>query len=205
MSNYNDYVGKVFSRLTVLSATKYNNHKAVCLCQCECGNTKKVRADHLQSGKTRSCGCMRKEVLRTHGLSLDPLYSVWTDMKQRCTNPNNIYFPYYGGRGIKVDPVWYLSFPVFRKATMEAGWMPGLQIDRIDNDGNYEPGNLRCVTSKVNQRNRRNTVMYKDKSVAEWCEDLGLNLSTVYKRINRSGWTMEAALFTPVQTKNIHV
>jgi len=114
----------------------------------------------LVSGDTQSCGCIRKELLksgkirRTHGKRRHPLYWVWTTMKQRCLNPKNPRYKNYGGRGIKIPPNW-LTFENFYE-DMSANYKRGLSIDRIDVNGNYEKKNCRWATQKVQQNNRRN-------------------------------------------------
>lgn len=94
---------------------------------------------------------------RRQGLRGHPLYSVWAGVKNRCYNANEPRYPDYGGRGIAVCAEWRTSFPVFLEWATAAGWAPGLQIDRADNDGDYAPQNCRFVTAAVNSQNRRTT------------------------------------------------
>ena len=115
---------------------------------------------------------------RTHGICADypNLYGVWLSMKSRCENPNRPKFKDYGYRGIEICEEWQ-DAGNFAKWAFSNGYKQGLQIDRIDNDGNYEPSNCRFVTPKENSRNRRNTKLLtingETKSVAEWCEIFG--------------------------------
>ena len=130
------------------------------VCLCDCGATKRVRSSHLKSGSVQSCGCERyKEIAKkaTHhghsaGGKVTPIYTSWAQMHARCSNPNHNRFHRYGGRGISVCQRW-ASFEGFL-ADMGESWQPGLSIDRIDNDGNYEPGNCRWSTPKDQAANR---------------------------------------------------
>lgn len=155
-------VGQVFGRLTVVSESKELKGKNVTWsCKCLCGNTVVVAGSPLVCGRTKSCGCLQKEQLaktvsekvKTHGLSKHPLHKVWSSMKERCYNPKVSHYKYYGGRGVKVCDRWKDSFENFYNDVIE-GYNKGLQIDRIDNDGIYEPSNCRWVTQQQNRLNR---------------------------------------------------
>ena len=128
------------------------------LCQCDCGEQSKILLSNLRSGKIKSCGCSQfdgmKESRITHGLSHHSLFSVWCGMKRRCYNPHEHKYSRYGGRGIKLCDEWKNDFQAFYDWAIANGYQKGLQIDRINNDGNYEPCNCRFVTIQENINNR---------------------------------------------------
>ena len=151
--------------------------------QCSCGTVKDVRLASLREGTTISCGHVHKEITRqlgrsmkTHGQSRTQFFYVWTGMLQRCHNPNDKSYPRYGGRGVAVCEEWRNSFEAF--AAYMGDRPPGMTVDRINSDGNYEPGNVRWATYKQQARNTsRNRMIEVDgvvKCAAEWCEETGI-------------------------------
>lgn len=162
MSKVNDLTGKKFGRLTVIKRCGSNkNRRALWLCQCDCGNTKIILGNSLLSKSTLSCGCYNKEhsknIHTKHSLSYTKLYKVWGGMKTRCYNPNFMYYCNYGGRGIAICKEWKDDFSNFYKWAISNGYREGLTIDRINNDGNYEPSNCRWITRAEQNRNQRKT------------------------------------------------
>lgn len=195
-----DLTGQTFGRLVVIAeAGRTKSRNILWNCRCSCGNETVVSSGDLRKGDTASCGCARREAsstrLRTHGLSRTPLYIAWNNMKQRCQNPRDPRYPDYGGRGIAVCQRW-LSLEAFI-ADMGPTWRPGLTLDRVDVNGNYELSNCRWITHAEQQRNRRNnlalTFRGESRPLAEWAELLGLRHQTVRSRL-RSGWSVERAL-----------
>ena len=153
-----DITGKQFDRLTVLKRTTSDQRgEARWICRCECGNETIVLGSNLRSGKTRSCGCLRFELPQgashpKHGAYKTREYSSWQHMRRRCLDQNNDKFHRYGGRGITICERWN-SFENF---LADMGRRPpGLTLDRINNDGNYEPGNCRWATSEEQASNHR--------------------------------------------------
>lgn len=157
-----------------------------------------VAGPALRRGLTTSCGCLRQ-----HGKSRTPEHAVWAAMIQRCTNPNSAKWKDYGARGISVHPRWRQSFRSFFD---DVGSRPSPQhsLDRIDNDGNYEPRNVRWATRKEQARNKRSsrvlTVGGESATLAEWVERTGIGKSTIRERLNR-GWSEERAVLTPVKRR----
>lgn len=152
-----DIVGMVVGRLTVIShvgGLKW-------LCVCECGEQITAFRSNLVTGRSTSCGCRRKETLSrvrtTHGKRSSSEYRVWLGMKQRCLNPKNPSYSYYGGRGIRVCDSWVGSFEMFLS---DMGPRPSLaySIDRRNNDGNYEPGNCIWATHTEQMNNTRRNI-----------------------------------------------
>lgn len=144
--------------MTVIAEALGPNKKLHYSCRCDCGVTKIVRASDLRSGRIVSCSCRRGYDSVKHGACSSPEdypeYYIWAGMIQRCTNPNNLSWPYYGGRDIRVCDKWRKSFAVFLNDIGRRP-APDLSIDRIDNNGHYEPGNVRWATHHVQMQNRR--------------------------------------------------
>ena len=157
MSNFIDLTGQKFGRLTVIERVENNKHgKARWKCECECGNDVFIPTGDLKSGRTQSCGCFNKERTKesrtTHGLTDHPLYRVWSNMRKRCYGTNNPAYATYGARGIQICDEWLDDFQVFYDWAISNGFSEGLSIDRIDNDGNYEPSNCQWITISENIR-----------------------------------------------------
>lgn len=178
------------------------------LCHCDCGAETIVGLAYLRSGSTRSCGCLRDELLhlnwRKHGESAGqrtPEYRSWKSMCERCQNPHNRAFPGYGGRGISVCDRWRNSYEAFL-ADMSRRPTSRHSLDRINVDGNYEPGNCRWATMLEQNNNRRSNrrieIGGEGHTVAEWARLTGTPKSTILARLE-DGWDAERAIFAPVR------
>lgn len=177
-------------------------------CRCECGAVTIVLSAWLRSGNTRSCGCARSSPIGTPrapasavSLSHKSERRKWAVMWYRCVNPKSERYARYGGRGIRVADRWK-SFDAFLE---DMGPLPSSkhEIDRIDNDGNYEPGNCRWVTKLEQQSHTSRSIQltFRDETfcLSEWARRVGLSCSAVYQRIITRGWSVEKALTTPTR------
>jgi hypothetical protein len=159
MAHAVDMVGRKVGRLVVLrrAGPPGSSPTTRWICQCDCGGTAEVSGADLRRGSTRSCGCLRAETMasahRSHGGSSTPEFQAWMSMHKRCENPRMRNFRHYGARGIRVCERWS-SFENFL-ADVGPRPSPEHSLDRIDNDGNYEPTNCRWATRSQQQKNRR--------------------------------------------------
>jgi len=210
MSRLIDITGVRFGRIQVVSMYTFKGGRTYWYWRCDCGRINLSEAYSLKSGGTKSCGCFRVEQTSkrkiTHGLRKHPLYDIWSKIKERCNNSKNIAYKNYGGRGISVFKQWECSFDSFYKWCIENKWEKGLEIDRINNNGNYEPHNCRIVTRKINSRNRRTNkpIHYMGKLYWSWeLEEIyGIPKIIIQRRLRDYKWPIEKALTMPVLKRN---
>jgi len=198
-----EHAGERFGRLVAIKMTVGGRHSKY-LCRCDCGKEKEIHTSGLVGGRSLSCGCLASELTsersKTHGMSHTSEYRIWAAIKRRCVLKTCKEYPRYGGRGIKVSQEWH-NFSAFIN-DMGRRPSPDLEIDRINNDGNYEPTNCRWATVTENARNRCDNHVLEFNGLSEpiiwWAQHLGLRKSTISFRL-RSGWTVERALTAPVR------
>jgi len=205
-------IGQKFTRLTVLSTHRIKGtYKYYAECQCDCGSEPiYVRIDALRGNpkppraKTESCGCLHKERVTKHGAWGHPLFNVWKSMMDRCYNPKCDHFHLYGNRAITVCDRWHDVNNFIQDMSDE--YRKGLQIDRIDNDGNYFKDNCRWVTRIQQARNKRTNVNLtlngETHCLSEWSHITGINYGTLVERVSVLKWPVEKALTQPVRKGN---
>lgn len=201
-------IGTKFDHIEVLNGpvllgTESSERTLSYVCGCVCGKVWMVRGGNLRQG-AKSCGCMKKSRLR-HGHSSHgdrhPIYQSWIGMRARCTKAGDADHNYWA-RGIRVCDEWVDSYETFRDWSFNNGYEHGLTIDRIDNDGDYEPANCRWVDRTVQANNRRSnvhlTAFGETKTIAEWARDerAAVKAGTIADRV-RNGVDHETAISIP--------
>lgn len=209
-----DLTGQRFGRLTVLCRSGGHNHQVLWLCKCDCGQTTSITGGNLKSGNTKSCGCLNREAssarmkLQRHDKGADGhtytrLYRIWRGLMNRCFNVADSGYDRYGGRGIKCCAEWTV-WDVFREWAISTGYRDSLTLDRIDNDGPYNPNNCRWANIYQQNNNKRNNhflCCFGEKhTVAQWSRITGIKPTTIRQRVTR-GWPIERALTEPVKKK----
>jgi hypothetical protein len=206
-SKYEGMEGEVWGRWAIGGFSHRCNGHLFYECICECGNSKTISISSIVNGDSTSCGCYLREVRGkssiTHGKTETKEYNIWCTMKARCYNDKNGSFKDYGSRGISVCAEWLNSFQRFFD---DMGECPeGLSIERIDNNGNYEPSNCRWATRQEQSLNRRSNVIMeldgKKQTESEWADELGISRNVLQHRRDR-GWSDKDALTIPPQDKS---
>jgi hypothetical protein len=206
-------IGQKFGRLTVIARAENNKQgQRMWLCQCDCGKTKDkpVPTYSLKSGKVKSCGCLYFQSNKgrnvTHGKAGTRIYQIWSSMKGRCTNTKNLAFNDYGGRGIEVCEEWRSDFTSFYDWAVSHGYRDDLTLDRIDNNGNYEPSNCRWATYKEQENNRRNNriIMYENReyTVSQLAKKLNISPAALRWRLE-NGWNESELSLTPALNNRV--
>lgn len=217
IARINSNIGKKFNRLTIVSfngissigAYRYN-------CICDCGNKSIISISLLKNNHVKSCGCLQKEhstrigktINKKHGDTVghvrSRIFVIWSNMLNRCNNIKSNNYKYYGERGIIVYPGWS-DYTIFKTWALENGYSDDLTLDRINSDGNYEPGNCRWAT-RTEQANNRGKTIFLDFNgeklpLADWSRRLGIAIGTIHSRLRR-GWTIEKTLSKPILKTN---
>ena len=200
--NFQDLTGQVFGQLTVIERAENSKAgKVRWLCRCSCGNECVVQACDLKSRNTTTCGCGKGNY--KHGMHGTKIHNTWRGMLDRCYNPNNIGFDHYGGRGIKVCERWH-NFENFYEdvSKLENFGRAGYTLDRIENDKDYCPSNVRWADRNTQNRNtsRNVKVIYNgvEMCLKDAAEKSGINYQTLQGRYKRSD-----DLFAPVEDERI--
>lgn len=199
-------VGDKYGRMRVVAVGEKPGYKYYAVCKCECDSPLKIaRFDSLKNGSIQSCGCFHREVISKYPKDLRAHYSRWRAMISRCENPDDASYKNYGGRGIKVFARWS-DFEAFAN-DLPPNHFLGAEMDRIDNDGNYEPGNIRWATRQQNSNNRRSGRYFdiggERLSLIDLSRRHGLPESVIRDRLDRWGWSLDDALNTPVRTAKL--
>jgi len=198
-----DITGLRFHFLTARRYVGSNGKKSLWEIECDCGRMIIMPASEFKKGKQKSCGCMRRQLIsnsrKTHNMSRHPAFAVWRSMVDRCRLPSHRAWHNYGGRGIRVCPEWESSFEAFWR-DMGPTYKPGLTIERVDVNGNYEPGNCIWATRKRQANNKRANIRiptpWGEMTAAEAADRAGINRTTVYYRI-KHGWPAHLLLCKP--------
>lgn len=208
-SNFIDLTGKRFGRLIAKEIAESRNWVVYWKCICDCGNTTTVSSAKLRNGKTRSCGCLRKEMTiernTKHNLRHKRIYNIYCTMKARCYNPNNYEYHNYGGRGIKVCDEWLgengidnFAMWSYKNGYDENADFGKCTIDRIDTNGNYDPNNCRWTTQKVQANNTRTNFYLEHDgevhSISEWSDILKLDYERFYRALRVHNMSFDEAV-----------
>ena len=202
-----DETGKRFGRLVVIERDyDKSKHDAFWFCRCDCGNVISTMGNRLRDGSCQSCGCLQRELLSkrksTHRETKTRLYNLWIKIKFRCSNKTSKDYHTYGGRGIIMCDEWRDSFEHFRDWSLANGYNQTLQIDRIDNNGNYCPENCRWTTIKEQARNRRTNRIYeyngKKYCLVELAEIANITQAALKYRLD-NGYDLQKAMFIPLK------
>lgn len=203
-----DLTGKRFDRLEVIRlVVDIPGKKKKWLCRCDCENEVIVQGSNLQSGHSTQCKeCQWKDVHTnhtTHGMTGTKIYGVWNTMINRCENPNSKSYCDYGEKGVSVCKEWHDS-KNFIDWALSHGYEEGLEIDRIDTNGDYCPENCRWITRLENANNKTNNRIIlhngEEKTLAEWARYYGLNYKSLHKKISL-GYSFEE-IVSEVQSEN---
>lgn len=210
-----DLKGQRFGRLLVIEYNgKSKTGKAKWLCRCDCGNEKIIISTSLKQNETKSCGCLRKEIVShtakkhaKHNKTKTRIYRIWSSMKQRCYYKSLKQYKNYGGRGIEVCEEWKKDFMNFYNWAMNNGYEEHLTLDRIDSNKNYCPENCRWATYKEQENNRRNNrkIFYKNDiyTISELSNLLNIPYATLLWRINNYWTDEELSLNVNLNNRNI--
>lgn len=194
-----DLIGQKFGRLLVLEKLQQRDahKKVVWRCKCDCGKLHDINTKSLRSSNVQSCGCLRTEKATKHGMRNTRTYRIWNQMRNRCENPNHIYYRLYGGKNIKVCSRW----KNFKNFYADMGAAPDeLTLERVNGSKGYSKANCKWATRKQQAINRSSTVFITFQNetycVSDWARKIGIRQDTLRYRL-KQGWSIEKALTTP--------
>lgn len=211
MSKLKDLAGKSFGKLTVISFDRISKRQSYWTCRCYCGTIKSLQRSHLITGETTNCGCLNGNI--QHGeagiKTTTKEYRAWAEIKRRCYVKSNSRYSTYGARGVTMCDRWLNSYSQFL-GDMGRAPSKNHSIDRINNDGNYEPSNCRWTTDVEQANNRSNNLIIayngETRSLAEWCRELSLPYGTIAARIYKWHWPAEIAFTKKIrQSKQLRL
>lgn len=201
-------IGKRFGAWLVIKEIENNRSGRQFLCKCDCGVERVVNYSNLLSKRSSSCGCTPRKYNIKYKKDIpnrDRLLNIYIGMKDRCYNPNNKSYKYYGQRGISICKEWLdenVGFENFANWSNKNNYNDNLSIDRINVNGNYEPSNCRWATNSMQSRNKRNNVYLtyngKTQTVSEWAKEIGCAYNTIRYRMAH-GWDIEDILSKPTR------
>lgn len=190
--------------IEILGEIINSSTKGMFECECMPGVYKKINIYKVKTGHTKSCGCLKRSRLKTHGMFGTPEYTTWQSMKDRCYNPNNSHYADYGGRGITVCERWLEPGKGFENFFEDMGSRPTdcrRSLDRKDNEGNYELTNCRWATDQEQHENKRSNqfITYNGitQTIGRWAEELGVIYQTLRNRIRTM--SLEDAMTRPIR------
>ena len=197
---FQDLSGQKFGKLTAIKVVgKSKKGESIWECLCDCGNITKSTCSNLKRGHTKSCGCYKKICCVTHHEANTRLYKIWKGIKNRCCNKRTPQYCDYGGRGITVCDQWLKNYINFRDWALANGYEDNLTIDRINNDGNYEPNNCRWVNNKIQSNNRRDncfiTYLGETLTISQWGDRLGIDATTIRARYKDYNLPLEKVFY----------
>lgn len=200
-------IGEKINHLTLIKDIGIKGGRHWGLFQCDCGNIKEIRIDHVQTGNNKGCGCLNKKPTYgnyKYGICYTRIYQIWEHMKKRCFCKTDKAYKDYGGRGITICDEW-LNPKAFYDWSLENGYSDNLSIDRINVNGNYEPSNCRWADAKQQANNRRSNILItrdgRTQTLSQWCEELNIPYSRTLSRL-KMGWK-EEELFMKRRRKNV--
>lgn len=203
MKHIKNHKNEKYGRLKVIEFVKRENSKSYWKCKCDCGNEITLPITYLTTGDTKSCGCLRKEMVAKLSKSKSfvknkRLYNIWIGMRRRCLNNKRNNYKYYGAKGIEICNEWKNNFNNFQNWALNNGYNDYLTIDRINIDNNYEPNNCRWVT-KFDQNNNKNgnhKILYEGKeynTMSSFCREYNINYDK-FRQYIRKGYAVDQAL-----------